>query len=271
MAANHFECISEVSSTNADFETIETTSTDDEWDVCTNDGFEDEVPMPNYELSRIRTGDLDSLPLQHSMLATPATFVTCGPDWQLVMMMPSYGMAVNSAVAFQQPCGSLIDAPADSRSICDMVSGISKPQKVAPQTQSPLDLLLRLASVSSNGEHTTSEASADSEPLCGNGRCRPCYDHIRGKCTKGDACTYCHAAIHAIRRKQRKHQRRAQAFKENLVEQLDIVDSCVKTTCCNGKCQPCFRHMRGTCALGAECAYCHDLVHARGHTQRIKA
>merc|ERR1712194_523658 len=186
------------------------------------------------------------------------------------MMMPSYGMTVvNSAVALQQPYPGLIDAHADTRSMCDVVSDISRPQEVAPQTQS--SLLLALGSVSSNGEPTTSEASADAEPLCGNGRCRPCYDHIRGKCENGEACTYCHAAIHAIRRKQRKHQRRAQAFKQNLAEQLDIVNSFVKTDCCNGaqhsKCQPCFRHMRGTCALGAECAYCHDLVHARGHTQ----
>jgi len=226
--------------------------------------------MPNCELSRIRTGDLDSLPLQDHQPPTPLSFTTSGQVWQPITMMPSYGTTIiRSAVAFEQPCPGMIDAHADARSAWDFLSNISSPHEVATQTQSRL--LLALVG-DSNGELAETEATAEVDPSCGSGRCRPCYDHIRGKCANGAACNYCHAAIHAIRRKQRKHQRRAQAFQHKVVDGVEALNPWMKTVCCNGahhgKCQPCFRHMRGTCALGAECAYCHDPVHGIMHRQR---
>lgn len=117
--------------------------------------------------------------------------------------------------------------------------------------------------------------------LCGGGPCRPCYDHIRGKC-QNDACGYCHADVHGFRRKQKKHQRKVQMHIER-----SALDAHPQVACTamlpkatgyanhhqgdahrSGACQPCFKHIRGACTLGASCAYCHDEIHTVRHKQK---
>merc|ERR1712113_1201789 len=41
---------------------------------------------------------------------------------------------------------------------------------------------------------------------CGHGQCRPCFEHIRGRCKLVTSCGYCHGEEHKIRRKQKKHE-----------------------------------------------------------------
>merc|ERR1712050_821613 len=113
----------------------------------------------------------------------------------------------------------------------------------------------------------------DTKPEHGLG-CKPCYSHIKGKCKNGTACAYCHAPEHAIRRKQRKHQRKVMKTATNacsgsalaapdvppmvmtseLVPRHAVGSSCVK-------CRPCWKYIKNKCLLGGACAYFHDPLH----------
>lgn len=200
---------------------------------------------------------------------------TFAPVWQPFVVMPACQFSsVQSALPIRSCDSMMMGVDAAGSPSCENFSITGNEKAGEPALISPP--LPALASVvSSNGEAAESEASISDESLCGNGQCRPCYDHIRGKCMNADTCTYCHAPIHAIRRKQRKHQRRAQAFKQNVSDDSQVTSPSANAACGNddqqSRCQPCFRHFRGLCVLGAECAYSHDPVHALRHNQNKQA
>jgi len=266
MMDNHFECGTDSGSTNNEDMTIGMASTDDEWELCTDDGFEDDVPMASCELLRIRTGDVDSLPRQDTWPAFLVPCSTFATVWHPFVVMPTRELTSVPTQAVSTPLTSSLVKLATSittnpETITSMRQCLPLPSQDTGEASSELfsDDLEQL------------EAGVTGEPLCGSGnRCRPCYNHIRGKCANGAACTYCHESVHAIRRKQRKHQRRAQMIKVDLPSDSEVTR--VKPGCSSfsqhHQCQPCFRYIRGLCTLGAACLYSHDPVHAQLHKQR---
>jgi len=211
---------------------------------------------------------------------------------------PSCGVpAAPSAFALDRPCTydrfENDDVPSPRGLLWAPIRAMSEVLSSSPSFESPLssprsEIGNSPSSVVGEESHPW-QAKDDAAPfvpatpLCGNGLCKPCYDHIRGRCVK-DSCAYCHMPTHATRRKQKKHQRRHEMQIETKTVDarpgVGGMGAPLEAKCCAGNhhgqvhtgasCQPCFKHIRGQCALGVSCHFCHDKIHADRHKHKAQ-